>query len=125
MVVEQTKTPPSGLCGGRSGKPNIAILNAGAACETRLGKQSDVHLPAGGEWHLYSGGGGGWGDPHERDPRAVLGDVVNGYVSQESAQRDYGVIVRHDGARFVLDEPATTALRANSLRMADARASTA
>jgi N-methylhydantoinase B len=39
-------------------------------------------------------GGGGYGDPLARDPEAVLADVVNGYVSLEGAERDYGVVVR-------------------------------
>ena len=40
-----------------------------------------------------SGGGGGWGDPRERDRAAVLADVRNGYVSVEAAYRDYGLNV--------------------------------
>jgi hypothetical protein len=38
-------------------------------------------------------GGAGYGDPFERDPQAVLNDVLNGYVSLEGAARDYGVVV--------------------------------
>jgi N-methylhydantoinase B len=38
-------------------------------------------------------GGGGYGDPFERDPRAVLDDVLNGYVSLEAARREYGVVI--------------------------------
>ena len=39
-------------------------------------------------------GGGGVGDPRERDPQAVLRDVVDGYVSLEEAWRVYGVRIR-------------------------------
>jgi N-methylhydantoinase B len=39
------------------------------------------------------GGGGGWGDPFERDPQAVLDDVLDEYVSVEGARRDYGVVL--------------------------------
>jgi N-methylhydantoinase B len=42
-------------------------------------------------------GGGGYGDPFERDPERVLGDVVNGYVSIEAAEREYGVSIRYLG----------------------------
>jgi len=55
-------------------------------------------------------GGGGWGDPLERDPEAVLRDVRNEYVSAGRARRDYGVVV--DTVRWRVDEPATAELRA-------------
>jgi N-methylhydantoinase B len=42
-------------------------------------------------------GGGGYSDPKTRDPQRVLDDVVNGYVSIEAAQRDYGVSIRYRG----------------------------
>ena len=37
--------------------------------------------------------GGGYGDPLERDPEAVLGDVLDGYVSLTGARDDYGVVI--------------------------------
>jgi N-methylhydantoinase B len=46
---------------------------------------------------LRTTGGGGWGDPFEREPELVLRDVVQGRVSVESAERDYGVVI-DDGA---------------------------
>jgi N-methylhydantoinase B len=67
-------------------------------------------------------GGGGYGDPFQRDPRAVLDEVVNGYVSVASAERDYGVVVRSRGRpgavlvlpeEFTIDDEATRAARAN------------
>jgi N-methylhydantoinase B len=42
-------------------------------------------------------GGGGYGDPRLRDPQLVLADVLDGYVSLESARRDYGVAVDYVG----------------------------
>lgn len=38
-------------------------------------------------------GGGGWGDPLERDPRLVREDVLDEYLSIEGARRDYGVVL--------------------------------
>jgi len=111
MVVEQTKSPPGGLFGGRSGQPNVARLNADSEKETRFGKQSGVLVPANGQWHLYSGGGGGWGEPHEREPLAVLNDVIDGYISEESAKTDYGVVLQTTGVRLAIDEHATLKLR--------------
>jgi len=58
---------------------------------------------------IRSAGGGGRGDPFQREPWRVAADVRRGYVSPESAERDYGVVLR-DG---VVDEAATAGLRAN------------
>jgi N-methylhydantoinase B len=59
-------------------------------------------------------GGGGWGDPLQRELELVLRDVVEGRVSLESARADYGVVFGQgaDGERPVIDEAATKALRA-------------
>jgi N-methylhydantoinase B len=61
-----------------------------------------------------SAGGGGFGDPLERDPREVLEDVIDGYVSLERAERDYGVVVREIDAElseYELDAEATATAR--------------
>jgi N-methylhydantoinase B len=51
-------------------------------------------LLATGERLVYRfGGGGGWGDPLDRDPDAVLDDVWDEYVSIEGARKDYGVVI--------------------------------
>jgi N-methylhydantoinase B len=55
------------------------------------------------------GGGGGWGDPLERDPAAVLEDVLDEYVSVAGARRDYGVVIVE--GEMTVDEAATRALR--------------
>jgi N-methylhydantoinase B len=55
-------------------------------------------------------GGGGWGDPLERDPQAVLRDVRNEFLSVTRARVDYGVIV--DTTAWRVDEAATKTLRA-------------
>jgi N-methylhydantoinase B len=61
-------------------------------------------------------GGGGWGDPFQREPERVLRDVRDGYVSLEGAARDYGVVVRGDPEEdpegLVVDAEATAELRA-------------
>ena len=58
---------------------------------------------------LVTPGGGGWGDPLERDIEAVRLDVVRKLVSFKSAERDYGVII--DQETFEVDETATDSLR--------------
>lgn len=110
-VVERTKDAPFGLFGGGQGKPNIAILHPGTPEEKRIGKVVSYKMAAGEEWHMITGGAGGWGNRYERDPRAVLNDVVKGYVSLESAKLDYGVAIKLVGDELILDEAETLRLR--------------
>ena len=100
---------PYGLYGGRPGQPSANILNPEDRAEWLESKVTrDIHR---GEVFRHElAGGGGWGDPLERDPLRVLKDVRNEYVSVESARRDYGVVVDTQG--WVVDEPATARLRA-------------
>ena len=59
-------------------------------------------------------GGGGWGDPLEREPELVQRDVAEGKVSPEAARADYGVVVLAAAeGTFKVDAPATAALRVN------------
>ena len=63
---------------------------------------------------IVTTGGGGWGDPLEREAELVQRDIIDGKVSRSSAREDYGVVLAPEtGANsFLVDEPATTALRA-------------
>jgi N-methylhydantoinase B len=47
-----------------------------------------------------------------REPERVLTDVREGFVTPEVAERDYGVVVKREGATFALDQAATQARRA-------------
>lgn len=60
--------------------------------------------------HSYNGGGG-YGDPLERDPAAVARDVANGYVTPSSATSIYGVVVQGNDSSCHVDENATNARR--------------
>jgi hypothetical protein len=66
-------------------------------------------LTAGMQYHHRMAGGGGWGDPLERDPLAVASDVRNGKVTRGSAFAEYGVVLDEDGA---VDRAATVEARA-------------
>jgi N-methylhydantoinase B len=61
------------------------------------------------------GGGGGWGDPLQRDPQAVLDDVLDEYVSAEGALRDYGVVLTGsvEDLTLTVDADATARERAS------------
>jgi N-methylhydantoinase B len=56
-------------------------------------KATQHPIAAGEKVKIMTGGGGGWGPPSERDPEAVRRDVREGYVSAETARRDYGIEV--------------------------------
>ena len=75
-------------------------------------KFTNVRLRPGDRVRLVSPSGGGYGDPLERDPALVAADVLEGFVSIESADSTYGVVLGGDGA---VDE-AATATRRDALR---------
>jgi N-methylhydantoinase B len=79
-----------GVAGGMAGMPYQASLDG----LPLPGLNDDVPVPRGSLLRLRTTGGGGWGDPFERDPELVRQDVVRGLVSEEAAEREYGVVVR-------------------------------
>jgi N-methylhydantoinase B len=110
-TIEQTKSPAWGVEGGLSGETNKMTISVGLPHERPMGKVSGWVLPAGERLLFEMGGGGGWGDPLDRDPSRVLNDVVGGYVSVASAERDYGVVIRINDDAYEVDEKATRGLR--------------
>lgn len=56
-------------------------------------KFANIAIRKGDTVRIVQAGGGGYGDPHEREPEALLFDVTEGNVSVEVAREDYGVIV--------------------------------
>jgi N-methylhydantoinase B len=79
-----------GVAGGMAGQPYEASVDG----RPLPGMNDDVPLPAGTLLRLRTTGGGGWGDPFEREPELVLEDVLRGLVSEAAAERDYGVVIR-------------------------------
>ena len=86
------------------------IVDPGGSDERHLLKVNALPLPPGTSWELRTGGGGGFGNAFERDPERVRQDVLDGYVTREAAERDYGVVLRDD---LSIDEDATNRLRAS------------
>ena len=66
------------------------MLNPGTAREQDVPTQGRYELKAGDTFSLRSAGGGDYGDPAKRDRAALARDMAEGYVSPESAKRDYG-----------------------------------
>ena len=94
LNIERYECPPWGLFGGRPGKPNRAYIQDEPGAEWRLVLKADeVQLRPESRVMLFGGGGGGWGYPLSRDPKAVLDDVVAGFVSLAGARDDYGVTI--------------------------------
>jgi len=94
---ERSKTPAWGLNGGGDGMgPEVTVSFPDGVVEDPL-KMRARALPAGTIVETRTGGGGGNGDPLERDVAAVARDVARGLVSREAAARDYGVTVTSDG----------------------------
>jgi N-methylhydantoinase B len=108
-IVYKTSTRPWAIGEGVTGENNHVIMNPGTDKERIAGghyrpvSEGDVLVN-------NSGGGGGWGDPFERDSAAVLEDVLDGYISAEAAAREYGVAV--DAAAETIDAEETARLRA-------------
>ncbi len=86
-IFDRVANPPRGRFGGRDGAPGAVLLDDGTVLRTK-GFQV---IPAGRRLVLHLPGGGGMGDPKERDPALVAADVSDGLVSREAAARDYGV----------------------------------
>ncbi|MBI4184512.1 MAG: hydantoinase B/oxoprolinase family protein [Proteobacteria bacterium] len=100
---------PFGLRGGEPGQPSLNLLNFHSRPEPLTSKVTRT-MRKGETFRYETAGGGGWGDPLERDPARVLKDVRNEFVSAESARERYGVVL--DPERWTVDEAATAALRA-------------
>lgn len=99
---------PYGLAGGRPGTPSDNRLNPDGENRQLPGKFT-MSLPAGSVFRHIMAGGGGHGDPLDRDPAAVLADIRGERITLDYAQREYGVII--DADQMIVDEAATAALR--------------
>jgi N-methylhydantoinase B len=89
---DRVVNPPWGLAGGKHAKGNRIAIRRQNENETIFpGGKVDTRLAKGERYIMSSGGGGGFGDPRERPLEALRRDVRQGYVSLESAWKDYGV----------------------------------
>jgi N-methylhydantoinase B len=100
---------PHGLWGGKPGAYGDYLLRLPGETEFISMAASHHPVPVHAEVIVRTGGGGGWGDPRERDPEAVRTDVIEEFISRGSAREDYGVVLRDD---LSVDLEATATLRA-------------
>jgi N-methylhydantoinase B len=113
LIGERGKYPPFGVNGGGSAALNRFIYETdqGETTPPMVSKVTDIRIRQGQKVRLETPGGGGFGDPATREPARVIRDVELGYISRESARRDYRLVLRDDGS---LDTEATAKARAGT-----------
>jgi N-methylhydantoinase B len=119
VLAEKAVLPPFGVCGGAAGATNRFWVRRGdrpIQPSPLPGKVGAFPIEPGDVVVMESSGGGGFGDPLERDPARVAADLAEGYVTPAGAERDYGVVCRAGR----VDEAATRARR-EALRAARPR----
>lgn len=94
-MKKKTKTSGWGLNGGRADSKNKMIIWPGTVKEKHVGMYR-TFMKKGESFQNYSAGGGGWGNPYAREIERIIDDIKNGYISIESAEKDYGLIVKDD-----------------------------
>jgi len=107
-LSERQRFAPYGLFGGKSGVLARTVINPGPGERVVHGKAS-VDFAYGDVISFQQSGAGGYGPPFEREPSRVLEDVLEGYVSIETARREYGVVI--DPVTMTVDGPATERAR--------------
>lgn len=117
-ICDRERAVVWGINGGLPSMPHgLSLRRAGSNADEWLGSVfSDVSIGPGDQFSRPTAGGGGYGDPLERDPLLVREDVADGYVSIERARKDYGVVLRvvdADLAEYAVDQSATEQERAH------------
>ena len=105
-ITKKSKTRPWSLDGGLEADTNRMRYFPGTDRAIEVGTYRSKVAP-GDRVEIVSGGGGGCGDPRQRDPEAVLDDVLDGYVSREAALEHYRVVIEEG----MVNQDATAALR--------------
>ena len=115
FIAERGRFGPKGLAGGREGMKTEMIVIQGDEIyrPEHITKDANIPLRKGAIFRQLTPGGGGFGDPLERDPQAVAEDVRLEYITPRQARDDYGVVVEvgADGGEAILQREATDDLR--------------
>ena len=104
--------PADGIHGGQAGRPSDA-WKFGRVKKERIDLPLISYQVITPDEAIVSesGGGGGFGDPSERDPDKVRWDVIEGFITIEKARQVYGVVLKAGPERYVVDDKATKELR--------------
>jgi N-methylhydantoinase B len=111
VTADRVRLGCYGLNGGKAGAPFQVTVDITGEARALGGLVDGEPVKAGEIVRVCTTGGGGWGDPLEREPDLVLRDVLDDKVSEQAARDDYGVVVRATGHSFEIDAAATTSLR--------------
>lgn len=116
-VTDCIDNPPRGTQGGLSAAPNAAFRVDEHGVESQIDSMGSITLQPGELIGQRSTGGGGYGDPLEREPERVRADVLAGFISFERAREVYGVVFISDqlAPSLEVDSEATLSQR-ESLR---------
>lgn len=127
LGVAGLRNSGQGVFGGLPGAPSLLVLKEGTAIWDAMEKNQhpvdveamggsstmlpycDFDLATGGVLYMRMSSGGGYGDPLDRDPEAVLPDVISGIISEEMARGIYGVAIKNP--EMTVDLSATEELR--------------
>ena len=102
-----------GANGGKAGRTyGIEIDHKEGAPEAVPGMADNIEVDSDSVVRIVTTGGGGWGDPLDREADMVCYDVECGLVSEESARDDYGVVLQPGETGYTVDQQGTQALRA-------------
>jgi 5-oxoprolinase (ATP-hydrolysing) len=108
---------PWGVFSGHDGLNGSLVKNPGrAGQESWPSKVTARQLHAGDSLQITVPSSGGYGDPLRRNPEQVLSDVLDGFITLEAAERDYGVVI--DRATMTVDPERTASRRAATLASA-------
>src|SRR5580704_794875 len=105
----RTVLAPWGIRNGGSGRVGEAYIKAAGDADFHREDPFRTLLPAGSSVTIMTAGGGGWGEPLEREPERVRYDVIEEYITRDDARTTYGVVL---DAANVVDAGATANLRA-------------
>jgi N-methylhydantoinase B len=94
--TRRTVCPPWGLWGGGEGDPSAYLLRLPGENDFKMMVGAHIPVPLHASAIVRTGGGGGWGDPFERDAELVRADVMEELVSRKAARDKYGVVLRDD-----------------------------
>ena len=107
-------TSPWGVFGGLPGAPGKAVIIRKTGEKEEVRSKKDFRLNEGDELHLVAPGGGGYGDPLERNPELALRDVLDGRISPKAAADDYGVVIDKDS--MTINQEKTVKVRKDKAR---------
>lgn len=112
-AADFAERPPRGVLGGMSGRGAEAARVGTDGTEVPLPPMGGADLAPGERIRGIEAGGGGYGDPLDRDLELVIEDALEGWVSLESAEQIYGVVVAGsiDDGSLTADPSATASLR--------------